>query len=260
MSVENPVSGLENQEKPKVFFNLGEGKEEDLDEFAREVAKHGGRLDILMHPFFADYDERRYNDIVEAVKKGEAHKSISRYAFTSKGVKEILRQDEESSGIPENLRSVVLVLQEDFSVPFIDQSLEGRKIDLKNKKIFIVPTKEGEGKPQVSGLEKTLFNDTKPPTEERDSTFILLTFLKTVGVKNIRLSGGFMTLEPNLGEKDSVLNRCLGYFYGLTKLYNDLHAEQEGKAPFDLQLSNFSYPENRASLEKEEEKLGKEFL
>ncbi len=256
MSIENPVSDQENQEKQKVFFNLGEGKEEDLDEFAKEVAQHGGRLDILMHPFFADYDEARHNDVLRVHKTNPAETSLSRYSFTSKGIKNILKQEEEDSSVPENLRSVVLILQEDFSVPFIKHSLKGREIDLKNKKFFIVPTEEGQGTPQVQGLEKALFADMEPLKEERDPTFVLLAFLEAVGVKHIRLSGGYVMLEPNPGEKDDILNRCLGFFYGVTKLYNDMHTEKEGKAPFDLQLSNFSYPENRTSLERKEKETG----
>ncbi len=258
----NPESeGIRTPEKRENFFevrNLGEADNKDIASFQESMVRTNGFLDLVVHPFFLkgeDEVKRRKNiHSTYTTLSPEIHKA--REDSFNTHIKKVFDQ----SGVPERLKSTVLVMEEYPLISSVKNQIEslignGSEVSESNEEspdMFSFPTDIDWAIPHSQRITDFMFLEKVDKDSRKILTF--LSFLWETGVRKIRMSGGYLTYENDeLSEK--MLNRCVGYVYRSIIAFNRLAKEQRNLTGFDVDISFATFPENPQTLKEKGAKI-----
>lgn len=239
-------SKLESKEKLSYeIIDIDEGENSDI--LIKAIMESGGRIDVLMHPFYEDGKENfTYPKELDKLY-GESSKTM--HAVAEKGIKRALEYYSDKSHVSSPRYRIPIIFQEESYVADLPESLRKRGI-VCTQPVFMLKTKDGEGTPIITGSEaETFLKDGKQGPH--GEVILLYSLLRNMGVKDIKIMGGYAAIE-NLWDKDKTpsgefdFDRCAGTVYRIWKKFYKFCKSEDSSAPV-VHLSNFAHPENRGS-------------
>lgn len=161
------------QKNPLTFtemFNMN-----PLEKFAlsREIAKHDGRIRIIVHPYFME--DRTF-----------VGAQLYKYEAFMDGIERVIAS-ESASGLP------LFIFEEADAIPILRSRLQSTYTGDLAKRIVLVPTQPGSPEPRPS-FETYDLNTLEEPDIFDSHMRRLTKSLKDVGVKTVLLNGTMLTV------------------------------------------------------------------
>lgn len=240
----------ESKEGPKYsFVNIGESQ--NTRRFEAVLESYDGRLDIIVHPFYADNED--FHEEPDVIKYYGQDYIDKMRKVSERGIAATIRRYSTRDHTDKNSR-LPLIMQEVKEIKSLSNSLQERGISCA-KDLFVIGTKTGSSVPYIPNMIHSQRDEGIDISREHDDRdfdayVYLFNYLCENGMHDVRVLGGYSHLKSFVTgvEIDNRLTRCAGEIFTLFNHLNDELSRDRQLAC--ITLSNFAYPENRSSLKR----------